>query len=129
MILVDEECQVPAVIFDGMMAELVSADGDRCWGDVFGFDWDVQFAEAAQMPEPWQWEWRTPLRSMMASLSGRSDVTAWTLEAARELDSLLEDSSAEQRLLSALGEDVMDQLPAAAPPAVSADGVQGSSIS
>jgi hypothetical protein len=126
VILVDEPVVVAPVIFDAMMAELVSVREDRCWDDVFGFDWD---AECSEWPAPWEWEWRTPLRGFMTVLSGRSDVTAWTLEAARELGSLLEDSSAEQRLLSALGEDVMDQLPAAAPPAVSADGVQGSSIS
>lgn len=121
--LVDEVVQAPAVIFDEMMAELALPDEDayRTWGDVFAFDWQTHWAEASAPVEPWVWEWRTPLRGLLSQLSGRSDVTTWTLEAAKELDSLLKDSSTDTGSLLGL-EFETEQPPAVAPPAVSAEG-------
>lgn len=54
---------------------MVAEEGYR---ELFGFDWDTELAAASVLPEPWQWEWKSPLRVQLEQLVGTPDVTGWT---------------------------------------------------
>lgn len=80
MILIDEPVTVGLLIFDELADD---------YKEMFAFDWDTVFAEACEPIEPWQWEWRSPLRALQQQLIGSSDVTGWTAGAASELATVL----------------------------------------
>lgn len=80
MILVDDAPLAEALIFDALA---------RDYEDMFAFDWDAEFAAASEPIEPWQWEWRSPLRALQQQLIGSSDVTGWTAEAGQQLAAVL----------------------------------------
>lgn len=73
MILVDDAPLAAPLIFNEMLAEF--GEG------VFDFDWDTE----TEMPDPWLLGGEDPLRAQIRILSGRPDVTAWTMGAGRQL--------------------------------------------
>lgn len=82
MNLIDDAELLGASIFDALSGE---APYDEMWA----FDWDAEFEAAAELPEPWQWEWKTPLRALQQQLIGTPDVTGWTAGAGAALAELL----------------------------------------
>lgn len=80
MILIDDEVTAEPLIFLCLAAEMP---------EVFGFDWDSAWETASVPVEPWQWEWRSPLRALQQQLIGSSDVTGWTAEAGQQLAAVL----------------------------------------
>lgn len=109
MILIDDVKLEPAALFDAMVQE---------FPDVVNFDWDTAWEAANEPVLPWQWEWRTPLRGLVQQLTNRSDVTAWTVEAGRELAAALEETGL-LPIVAAEG--------GTAPSTVSAEGEEGPS--
>jgi hypothetical protein len=117
--LVDSDGQVPALIFDQLVTE---------WPELFVPE--SKILELTQLPDPWQWEWETPLRAQMRVLSGRPDVTAWTTDAGTALAAVLKSPTGMHRSLLGLGDETDVQPPTVAsgasePSAVSADGDEG----
>lgn len=80
MILTDDEVTAEPLIFLALAAEMP---------EVFEFDWDTAWETASEPVEPWQWEWRSPLRALQQQLIGSSDVTGWTAEAGQQLAAVL----------------------------------------
>jgi hypothetical protein len=96
MILVDDAPLAEALIFDALAGD---------YEEMFAFDWDAEFEAASEPIEPWQWEWRSPLRALQQQLIGSSDVTGWTAEAGRQLAAVLrEPTEAGQQLAAVLRE-------------------------
>ena len=118
------------LIDDAPLEEAVFfAEVDAKFPGVVDFDW----ATAVGMPEPWQWDWETPLRAQLRVLGGRSDVTAWTAEAASALSAVLKEPATNHRTLLGLGEDAGELPPTVAATdgtasvTVSVEGVEGTS--
>lgn len=84
MILIDDVPLVEAAIFNELAAD---------YKDMFDFDWDTAWETASEPIEPWQWEWRSPLRALQQQLIGSSDVTGWTVEAGQQLAAVLRDTT------------------------------------
>ena len=120
MKLVDDEPLLAPLIFDRLITE---------WPELFIAEEEI--LELVQLPEPWLLHGETPLRAQMRLLSGRPDVTAWTVDAGRKLAAALEAPPKLHRTLLGLGDDVDGQPPTvattgvAAPVAVSAEGDEG----
>ena len=105
--LVDDAEPLPAVIFDELVAERGISSLSA-----------VEVDELLQMPQPWLLHGETALRAQVRLLSGRADVTAWTVEAGRKLAAALEAPPGLHRTLLGLGGGADEQ-----PPTVAAEGV------
>lgn len=90
MNLTDDTPEAEPLFFLALAAE---------YGDMFAFDWDAAWAVASEPVEPWQWEWRSPLRALQQQLIGTSDVTGWTQEAATQLATVLREPTTMHRSL------------------------------
>lgn len=124
MNLVDDTPLEEAVLFAEVAARFPK---------LFTFDWEEAWNVASEPVEPWDWEWRTPLRGLVAQLTNRSDVTAWTQEAGSELARLLREPATLHQSLLGFREEETGLLPAVAATdvqasvTVSAEGDEGSS--
>lgn len=90
MNLIDGEVTAEPLIFEALAAE---------FPDLFQFDWDTAWGVASEPVEPWQWEWRSPLRALQQQLIGSSDVTGWTAEAGQQLAVVLREPTTMHRSL------------------------------
>lgn len=113
MNLVDDEELLAPLIFDALIKE---------WPELFISADEI--LDMTQMPEPWVWEWETPLRAHLRVLGGRPDVTAWTADAALHLAAVLKEPASAHRTLLGL---VDDQPPTVDEP-VCAEGEEDTSL-
>lgn len=120
MMLVDDTELEPALFFDAMVQEFPG---------VIDFDWDAQWRKATEPVKPWEWEWRSPVRGLIAQLTNRSDVTAWTQEAGSQLAALLNEPATLQRSLPGLYGQETELLPAVAATDASSDGEVSDTVS
>lgn len=106
MNLVDDAELVEPFIFHQLGTE-------EPFNDTMKFNWDAEFAAASELPEPWYWEWKTPLRAAIQQIVGRPDVTAWTAEAGRSLAAILKEPTGMHETLLGFREAETGLLPAA----------------
>lgn len=84
--MIEELVDVTGTVEPWLFHEL--ANDDR-YSDMNNFDWDTELAAASELPEPWQWDWKSPLRVQLEQLVGSPDVTGWTQGAGSQLAAVL----------------------------------------
>lgn len=106
----NDDSSVDAVIFEALEAEMPFSD--------------VDVDDLLALPEPWVWEWKTPLRCLTEQIIGDTAVTAWTLNHVNLLRDLMDEPVELLPSLAAFREQETSLLPAVADVAVSAESEQ-----